>query len=240
MRLVALSFLAVVPRTAAALPLDSPDPDTLYEQRQDISAALQAQSIWRARLQANAGDFDSAWKLSRACYWLGTHGTDAERRPHLEAGVEAGRAASLARPDRPDGYFWMAANMGELAESYGLRQGLKYRKPIREALLKAREIDPSYLGGAPDRALGRWYYKVPGLFGGDKEKSVDYLMASLGYKPDSTVGHFFLAETLLALGRKPQARAELQHVLDAPIDPAWAPEDREWKAKARTLLDKTK
>jgi hypothetical protein len=50
------------------------------------------------------------------------------------------------------------------------------------------------------------------------------------------VTHFFLAEVLLDEGRKSEARSELQTVLDAPLDPAWTPEDQEFKAKARRLL----
>ncbi|OFW16644.1 MAG: hypothetical protein A3F70_04520 [Acidobacteria bacterium RIFCSPLOWO2_12_FULL_67_14] len=54
--------------------------------------------------------------------------------------------------------------------------------------------------------------------------------------PDSTASRFFLAETLLDMNRRPEARAELEKVLDAPVDPDWAPEDQEFKAKARALL----
>ena len=36
--------------------------------------------------------------------------------------------------------------------------------------------------------------------------------------------------------RKDEGRAELQKVLDAPVDPEWAPEDRDFKQKARRLL----
>ena len=35
------------------------------------------------------------------------------------------------------------------------------------------------------------------------------------------------------MGRDADARAELQKVIDAPVDPDWAPEDREFKAKAQ-------
>ena len=66
-----------------------------------------------------------------------------------------GRPGGSGAPRR-DGHFWMAANMGALADAHGLRQGLKYRTPIREALETARRIDPSFLDGSPDRALGRW------------------------------------------------------------------------------------
>ena len=66
--------------------------------------------------------------------------------------------------------------MGALADAHGLRQGIKYRTPIREALETALVVSiPPYLDGSPDRALGRWYCKVPGLFGGDLKKSEQHL-----------------------------------------------------------------
>ena len=58
--------------------------------------------------------------------------------------------------------------MGALAESFGLRQGLKYRGDIKDALLTVLKLDPAFQQGSADRALGRWYFKVPGLFGGSE------------------------------------------------------------------------
>jgi len=63
---------------------------------------------------------------------------------------------------------------------------------------------------------------------------------ALTYNPHSTVTLYFLAETLLDMGRKAEARVELQKVLDAPFDPEWTPEDHVWKAQARTLLARIK
>jgi hypothetical protein len=40
--------------------------------------------------------------------------------------------------------------------------------------------------------------------------------------------------------RKAEARKELQAVLDAPLDPEWTPEDREFKEKARKALTNLK
>jgi hypothetical protein len=158
------------------------------------------------------------------------------RRAALERGTDVGRQASQLEPSRPEGYFWMAANMGTLAESYGLRQGIKYRGPIRDALEKVLQIDPAFQEGSADRALGRWYFKVPGLFGGSKTKSEEHLRKALTYDATSTATLFFLAETLFAEHRDAEARQELQKVLDAPIDPEWAPEDRDFKQKARERL----
>ena len=216
------------------------DADALYARRDDLASARQAADIWAARLGQNARDFEAAWKLARARYWLGGHVPEAERRGTLESGIAAARAAVAAQPQRPEGHFWMAANMGALAESFGMRQGLKYRGDIKSELLTVLKIDPAFQQGSADRALGRWYYKVPGLFGGSKEKSEEHLRRSLKYNPNSTASHYFLAETLVARDRDAEARAELQRVLDAPLDPEWAPEDREWKERARKLLAQLK
>jgi tetratricopeptide (TPR) repeat protein len=126
--------------------------------------------------------------------------------------------------------------MGVLAESFGLRQGLKYRGDIKDALETVLKLDPAYQHGSADRALGRWYFKVPGLFGGSDRKSEMHLRKSLTYNPNSASSLFFLAETLLELGKKDEARATLRKLLDAPDDPEWAPEDRDYKEKGRRLL----
>jgi len=208
----------------------------LYADRANIASARRAADIWRAALAADAHDFDAAWKLARADYWLGSHVPESERRAVYESGMEAARAAIAAQPNRAEGHFWLAANMGALAESFGLRQGIKYRKPIKAELETVLRIDPAFQEGSADRALGRWYYKVPGLFGGSHKEAEAHLRASLTYNPNSTASHYFLAELLLDEGKKEEGRAELQKVIDAPLNPEWTPEDREFKEKALRLL----
>jgi tetratricopeptide (TPR) repeat protein len=209
----------------------------LYADRANLASARRAADIWKANLAAGgAGAFEAAWKLARADYWLGGHAPASERRKWFEEGIEGGRQASALQPNRPEGYFWMAANMGTLAESFGLRQGIKYRKQIKDALLTVLRLDPAFQQGSADRALGRWYFKVPGAFGGDHKLAEQHLRESLKYNDNSTASHFFLAEMFIDDGRKADARLELQKVLDAPPDPQWTPEDREFKAKAQKLL----
>ena len=222
--------------TVGGFRLQADDPDALYKQRDAVASAQQAEAIWAARLAKDPRDFESAWKLARARYWLGGHADEKQRKAYLEAGIAAGRTAAAIAPAKPDGHFWIAANMGALAESFGMRQGLKYRGDIKDALETVLRLDPAFLHGSADRALGRWYYKVPGLFGGSDKKSEQHLRKSLTYNPNSHSSLFFLAETLIALKKKDEARATLQKLLDAPIDPDWAPEDREFKTKGAALL----
>lgn len=215
------------------------EPDRLYADRANLANAKRAAEIWRGAGTGSGPEaFDASWKLARADYWLGGHVPASESRAIYEEGIAAGRRAIALQSNRPEGHFWVAANMGAMAESFGLRQGIKYRKPVKEALETVLRLDPTFMQGSADRALGRWYFKVPGLFGGSNQKSETHLRQSLTYAPHSTASHFFLAETLFGLGRDADARAELQRVLDAPVDPDWAPEDREFKQKAKALLDR--
>src|SRR5919198_2628495 len=84
---IALFF---VPRASA-----QDDPDALYRQRATTARAREAAAIWEARLQANARDFESAWKIARAMYWLGEHHRANPRRKAPGRGVETGRIASV-------------------------------------------------------------------------------------------------------------------------------------------------
>jgi tetratricopeptide (TPR) repeat protein len=230
--LIVLLLLAARIVAAAA----DPDPDVLYRQRADLGNARQALGIWAARFKANPRDYESAWKIARAAYWIGPHEERDAGRRTLEQGVAAGKDATTIAPDRPEGHFWKAANMGALAESYGLRQGLKYRGAIKDAIEQVLRIDPAFQKGSAYSALGRWYHMVPGLFGGSEAKSEEYLRKALTYNAESTLAHFYLAETLFDRDKDAEAIDELKKTVATRIDPDFEPEEREMQAKAAAEL----
>ncbi len=78
------------------------------------------------------------------------------------------------------------------------------------------------------------------LFGGSEEQAETHLRKALSYNPKSTVTLFFLAEVVTERGRKQEARTLLQQVLDAPLDPDWTPEDRDFKRQAQEKLRTSK
>ena len=211
------------------------DPDELYRQREQLASAARAADLWAAR---SSTDFEAAWKLARACYWLGTHLPEENRRAALERGTSAGEIAIRLADVRPEGHFWLAANMGRLAESYGLVQALKYRGRIRDELERVLTIDSAWEGGSADAALGQWYATVPRLFGGSRQKAEQHLRRALEHDANNTSALSFLGEMLAAEGKTAEARTLLRRVIDAPFDAEWAPEDRELKERSAALLKK--
>jgi tetratricopeptide (TPR) repeat protein len=232
------TILAIVIACFAAAPVvaqsaSGGDPDALYRQRENLANAERAASIWAA---APDTDFEAAWKLARAYYWLGTHQGKNQQRRTLELGVRAGERAVRIADNRPEGHFWLAANMGRLAQSFGLSQGIKYRGRIKSELERVLAIDPSWQGGSAHDALGQWYASVPGLFGGSGKKAEEHFQRALAIDPNNTSALTAIAERLIEDGRKDEARVYLQRVLDAPIDPEWEPEEREFKERAAERL----
>src|SRR4029078_4140525 len=58
-------------------------PDALYAERSNVESARRAADIWAAVVEQNSKSpsaFVAAWKLSRACYWLGGHAGEAAPR----------------------------------------------------------------------------------------------------------------------------------------------------------------
>jgi hypothetical protein len=210
------------------------DPDALYRNREDLPKAVRAADLWAAR----DADYEAAWKLARACHWLGTHLPENARRSALERGVAAGEAAIRLRPARPEGHFWLAADMGTLAESFGMVQGLKYRARIRDELQRVVSIDEGWQGGSAEAGLGQWYYEVPRLLGGSPVKAEEHLRRALTYDPLNLVALSFLAELVASSARRDEARVLLQRILDAPLSAEWAPEDRDVKKQAAEALRK--
>ena len=154
-----------------------------------------------------------------------------------ERGVKAGESAVGLAAGRPEGHFWLAANMGRLAEvSNRTHARPKYRGRIRDELERVLAIDRGWQGGAADAALGQWDFEVPRLFGGSVAKAETHLRKALDYDPDNLVALVTLADSLESAGKREDARLLLQRVLAAPISPDWAPEDRDSKRDASERL----
>ena len=195
-------FLAGAPLFAhqAAVPNESKsdDPDELYRRREDLASATRAASLWSA---AAATDFEAAWKLARAAYWLGTHAAGVRtssgararrqrRRSRGQAGARSSGRPLLARGEH-----------GHAGRVVRLSQGVKYRSRIKSELERAIAIDPLWEQASAETALGQWYLKVPRLFGGSRAKAEERFRRVLDRFPQSKNALLFLAEVMIAQGR---------------------------------------
>ena len=76
----------------------TPTPDALYARREEAGSRPAPPTPGPARLAATPLDFEAAWKLSRARYYIGTNGRVEGRRGALDAGMAAARTAIALQP----------------------------------------------------------------------------------------------------------------------------------------------
>ena len=212
--------------------------DELYEQRIDLQKAKEALAVYQEALLQNEDAFGAYWRMARVEYWIGDHATTgAEKKQAFQMGIYHAKKAVALKPDRPEGHYWLGVNYGSYGEAKGVIKSLSLVGPIKEEMNKVLAIEPAFENGGADQLLGRLYYELPGLFGGDKKKSLDHLLKSKELGPRVGLTRIFLADTYLAMGEVEKARGELEFVVAMEPDPTLIPETAQEKEQARKKLE---
>ena len=211
--------------------------DELFSQREDVEKLREAvETLARVRDPDNR-NYEVEWKFSKYNYFLGKQ-TDREneREEAFEDGRQSGRIASRIAPDKPDGFFWSGANLGEQAKISPVTVGVKAIGDIREAMNKVIEIDPAYQGASAYDALAQ-IELTTGLFGGKAERAVEYLEKALEIEKNNSYVRLHLAEAYLAVGKKAEAKKQLEYLLQMKPAPGYAVEYKETSEQAKKMLE---
>lgn len=213
--------------------------DALCKKHEDLSVLRQCIQLLAQARNPDNRNFEVEWKFAKYNYFLGKQtDKEAESEKALKDGVEAGKIASRIAPDKPDGYFWYGANVGEQARRAPLTKGLTSVGDIREAMNKVIEIQPDYQGASAYDVLAQLELATR-LTSGKAEKAVEYLEKALELEKENTFIRLHLAEAYLAVNRDAEAKKQLDYLLQMKPDPDYLPEYKESTEKAKELL-KTK
>lgn len=212
--------------------------DQLFAGRaEDIEKLRQAVNLLGQTRDPSERSYDVEWKFAKYSYFLGKE-TENEKEADkiFETGKSAGQIASRMHPDRPDGHFWYAANLGELSRISPVTVGIKSVDDIREAMLKVIEIDPSYEGASAYDALGQLELETRNLKGGTAEKAVEFLEKGFSINKGNANILVHLAEAYIAVKRDADARKMINELLQLKADPEFKREHDQAVEKAKRLL----
>jgi tetratricopeptide (TPR) repeat protein len=212
--------------------------EPLYEARADMSRARVAVAVLRQARVADYGNYEVAWKLSRAAYYVGDHTEDDDERDDMfREGIEAGTAAVKLQGDKPEGHFWLGANYGGSA-SHSTLASLSSVQDIKREMEAVIKIDEGYQSGSAYLGLGRLFLQTPRVLGGDSTKAINYLEKGLKFGPNNSLMRVHLAEAYVAAERVGEARKQLDALMAITPDPKYAPEHQDALAKAKKLQQK--
>lgn len=212
--------------------------DELFKEREDAAKLEEAVDILSKARNPDARNFEVEWKFAKYSYFLGKQTKDEDKATKIFAdGENAGLIASRLEPNKPDGYFWYGANLGEQAKLAPLTKGITSLDDIREAMNKVIEIQPDYQRASAYDALGRVELES-GMIGGDAKKAVEYLEKGYAINKENDFIKLNLAKAYLATDKKAEAKKLLEEVLNSDPAPEYKVEHEEAATEAKDLLER--
>jgi cytochrome c-type biogenesis protein CcmH/NrfG len=235
---ICLPALAAGPRSNASVSLcpQVREADDYFLGRRNLENVQKAIQLLGERVANNPNDYEAWWRVSKFNSYMARHSDGKEEDGYLDAGVAAGRKAVALAPNRPEGHFWLGANLGLQAEDRGFLRGLTMVDSIRKEMEITNRLDPDYEEAGAQRTLARIDYRAPFFKGGDKKRSIQMLKEVLTRYPHNSLAMLYLADSYMALGRRHEARQQLENILSLCPDPTYGPEQEDNQAEARERL----
>jgi tetratricopeptide (TPR) repeat protein len=212
--------------------------EPLYEGREDMNKARLAVTTLRQAHAADYGNYEAAWKLSRAAFYVADRtDNDTERDNMFREGTEAGKAAATLQPNKPDGHFWLGANYGGNA-AHSTLSNLSSFTDIKTEMETVLKLDEGYQGYSAYLGLGRLYLGAPKVLGGDVSKAIENLEKGVKLNPNNTVMRYYLAQAYEIANRDADAKKQIETILTTTPDPKYIAEHKDAVEKAKKLQEK--
>ncbi len=198
--LLAAMLLALPFSAASAPPPKKPADIPMSTLSAKFSDSAQIKLInARKKFQADTNSVPAGWALGQACFWRGEFASnDEERKALANEGIAVCRALTISAPTLPEGHYYLAMNLGQLARTKWL-EALGIVKDLELGLKLAGGMSPRLDHAGPDRCLGQLYRDAPGwpISVGSKAKARAHLLRAVELAPDFPENHLELIETWL-------------------------------------------
>jgi tetratricopeptide (TPR) repeat protein len=213
--------------------------DEAYAKRDEAGQPAAALAAYRKALAIDEACRPAYVGLAKTNFWIGTHEPDSEKAAAaFREGIDYCKIAVSVDAESVDAHFWLAILYGLFGQTKGIMQSLDLLDPLKAELDWVLKKNEAFEDAGAHRVYGRLYHKLPGVKGGDNHKAEKHLRRAIELAPKNLLNYHYLAEVLVAQGRREEAKEALRTMMAQPDDPRWKPESREQRADGRKLLEK--
>ncbi len=173
--------------------------------------AERAYQAAKARFGADPDSPEADWQFGRACYDWADYAKSKSRRAEIaQEGIAACRHLIERRPESAWGHYYLAMDMGQLAQTKKLG-ALRLVRQMEGEFTIVLGLDQKLDFAGPDRNLGLLYLEAPGwpTSIGSKAKARQHLEKAAAMSPDYPENLLNLAEAEMRWGEKNAALREL-------------------------------
>ena len=227
----------IAPKESVSAPELIANAENLYKEREDLAKLRQGIAFLRRARNTDSQNFAAAWKLAQFNYFLGDKATDDKESDRaFKEGLTAAKTAITLQKEKPDGYFWLGANLGGQAKKDVL-SGAANIGDIKKNMEKVIELQPDYQGASAFVVLAQVELNTR-LIGGSAEKAVELLEKALTLEKGNSMLRLTLAESYLATNKKDEAKKQIDFIQKMTPNPDYLPEHKEVLEKAKKLAEK--
>lgn len=243
---VCLAFLLT---TAGALAGNADSSPVTPRNPEFAKRAEKAYADAKTRFEAAANDTTAQWQFGRACYDWSDYATNASAKADIaQKGIAACRNLVEKKPDSAPGHYYLAMNLGQLADARKGLEALHIVGQMETEFKLALALDPQIDFAGPDRNLGLLYLQAPGwpVSIGSKSKARQHLQKALKLFPQYPENHLNLIEADLAWGDDNGALRQLKSMNEIWPEARkkltgdeWAAEWADWEKRRDNVGKKT-
>lgn len=221
--------------------------DHLYStQRSSSEVVGKIGELLKEAVRLEGETYETTWRMARLQWWKadGALGNETLMEKEAKEGWDCAKKAVALNPNRVEGHFWLAANIGQYSLAVGVLRALSngLENKFLEPLEKSIKMDPNYEDAAPIRTKGTYYLNLPWPMR-DVPKAIELLTKAIQMKPRGIRNRWYLAQAYEKGDDIPAAIAELDKILAASpqsVDPGDLPRLQGWAKKMKARLQDAK
>ncbi|MGQ9465217.1 MAG: tetratricopeptide repeat protein [bacterium] len=179
------------------------------------------------------------YELAKVYYLLGDNATSKEEKlKNYQQGMEYGKKAIGLDKNCPWAHFWYMVNLGRTGQTKGVLNSLSLVPEIKKEIDIVLKLDPKHTGAMDAGAM--LYYELPGLLGGNLNKSIEYLSNALAIDSNYTRLYVDMAKVYIKKKDHEKARWFLKRMLEIKNPTFEADYVLKDKPEASILLERIK
>jgi FimV-like protein len=212
--------------------------DRLFSYGEDPARDRGALDLLEQASSTEPGQYQILWRLARANYYVAEETPKAQKLSFYERGTTTAQQAIALDPNAAEGHFWLGANYGGTAELKGMFNALFLIGKIRAEMETVIRLNAGYEDARAYLALSELDRQLPRLIGGSTSRAVTWGEQGLKLAPRNLELKLSLARAYLEVGRRDEARRQLQEITASPVSPVRTKADRSAQQEASRMLTK--
>ena len=196
------------------------DDSEIWAGRNTKSGAKRAYEFYKnASEQTNSYELD--WKFARAAYHYADYFVKdrREKKKLFTEGKKSAEKAVVINGNDVEGHVYLGICLGSWAKANGVMASLRSVPLILKEANKSIAIQPDFSGAAPYILRANVYMKAPGIAGGNIHKAESDFRKALALAPDNRKIYRYLAQVLIRLRKRKEAKKLVEKGLSLTYDP---------------------